>query len=620
MNNLVSEIRTKLHIKTSNEPEVKNLWMCLDYDQKPTIAHVIDHVQKNLLEKKTDISECKLYLDNYWLPPYENSRLIRENDCIKVQVNYNEPSEAKSDASTVQVASTDEKLTELNQNVLKHIKATEEKRLTEKQMELERSAQKGLTPAEIATVEAATRQTSDYYNHYYDTRNSYYGAQTAEQNMNAYNYWLNNDYFKDQMMRETIPVQTETKTSKNMTKATQKQQQQPSKNITKSSPKPQEGSVNSYRKFAIGSYAHLLNEPVQPPKASKANKKSGKAQNKQFEDVPESDHLSEEQVIDTYYNAIQKKTTKNQKINENSEFDKIAANVNSAGNKKWRNSTQPAKQNGPKHIIFRTSSSEDSSSSECEDDKLPVKPVKVAATSPAKKISLESKTVNKFYEPSKQEQIDSVSYNRSYFIKNTKNVIDFKKTFNEEKLNAPQSEEFADRSTYPSKKATKNLNTTTESTCSESTSPTKRTQKAKSPSKINKIDYGSFQNLVGAPRIDDKIAFQILEISANFTPEVSDYKTGKVIEFNEASNEITLELYNKYNQVLKKSNKFSVILDETDKELDEEIVESRPSQSNENILKVDWRNLMNLKLIPSEKVLTKQQELNMESSNLMVHV
>ena len=83
MNNLVSEIRTKLHIKTSNEPEVKNLWMCLDYDQKPTIAHVIDHVQKNLLEKKTDISECKLYLDNYWLPPYENSRLIRENDCIK---------------------------------------------------------------------------------------------------------------------------------------------------------------------------------------------------------------------------------------------------------------------------------------------------------------------------------------------------------------------------------------------------------------------------------------------------------------------------------------------------------------------------------------------------------
>ena len=57
-----------------------------------------------------------------------------------------------------------------------------------------------------------------------------------------------------------------------------------------------------------------------------------------------------------------------------------------------------------------------------------------------------------------------------------------------------------------------------------------------------------------------------------------------MIEFNEASNEITLELYNKYNQVLKKSNKFSVILDETDKELDEEIVESRPSQSNENIV------------------------------------
>jgi len=80
---LASEVRVKLHIKLNDEPEVKNMWMCLNYDQKPYISHVIDHVKKNLIEKKKEISDCKFYLDNYWLPPYENSRLIRENDCIK---------------------------------------------------------------------------------------------------------------------------------------------------------------------------------------------------------------------------------------------------------------------------------------------------------------------------------------------------------------------------------------------------------------------------------------------------------------------------------------------------------------------------------------------------------
>jgi hypothetical protein len=79
-----TEIRVKLHIKASDECEVKNLWMCLNYDQKPTVGHVIEHIKKNLIEaRENKVGECKLYLDNYWLPPYENSRLVRENDCIK---------------------------------------------------------------------------------------------------------------------------------------------------------------------------------------------------------------------------------------------------------------------------------------------------------------------------------------------------------------------------------------------------------------------------------------------------------------------------------------------------------------------------------------------------------
>lgn len=101
----------------------------------------------------------------------------------------------------------------------------------------------------------------------------------------------------------------------------------------------------------------MLNEPVRAPSATdkqskKANKsqtsKQQQAKKPQFQDVTESDNLSEEQLIDNYYEAIQKKaatTTSEQKLNENSqEFDKLTNHVNSAANKKWKHSTQPTKQ------------------------------------------------------------------------------------------------------------------------------------------------------------------------------------------------------------------------------------------------------------------------------------
>jgi hypothetical protein len=88
-----SVVRVKLNITESNTADVKNLWMSLNYNQKPTIAHVIEHIRKHFLKlddgcdmKKDDFKVedvVKLYLEDYWLPPYENSRLLRENDCIK---------------------------------------------------------------------------------------------------------------------------------------------------------------------------------------------------------------------------------------------------------------------------------------------------------------------------------------------------------------------------------------------------------------------------------------------------------------------------------------------------------------------------------------------------------
>lgn len=80
-----NEVRIKLHVLNSNDSSVKNIWMSLNYNQRPTIAHIIEHLKTNYREQTTgsDLDLIKLYLDDYWLPPYENSRLIRENDCIK---------------------------------------------------------------------------------------------------------------------------------------------------------------------------------------------------------------------------------------------------------------------------------------------------------------------------------------------------------------------------------------------------------------------------------------------------------------------------------------------------------------------------------------------------------
>ena len=97
-----------LDLSPLGDYQVKNIWMCLNYSTRPTVSHVIDYVRKYYnyfstthddMNTSMDTSysngqqqqqqqqllddQIKLYLDGYWLPPYESSRLIRENDCIK---------------------------------------------------------------------------------------------------------------------------------------------------------------------------------------------------------------------------------------------------------------------------------------------------------------------------------------------------------------------------------------------------------------------------------------------------------------------------------------------------------------------------------------------------------
>jgi hypothetical protein len=93
------EVRVKLHIKKvddddeHNESEQEsNMWMSINYDHHPTISDVISKIRKNL-NSPTDMY---LYLDNYWLPTWENSRILRDNDSIRVTVYENSKSKDTS--------------------------------------------------------------------------------------------------------------------------------------------------------------------------------------------------------------------------------------------------------------------------------------------------------------------------------------------------------------------------------------------------------------------------------------------------------------------------------------------------------------------------------------------
>ena len=233
----------------------------------------------------------------------------------------------------------------------------------------------------------------DYYNHYYDNNN--YELQQAKHQqqqqqqplinkaqpkLNPYNYWLNNEYQTNQTVEEPVREDTYNKSKSN--KIVQSNPVKSQKETNKTAPKPVVSGLtkskvsnetakptaplhkstkeisNCYRKFAIGSYAHLLNDttgapaPVVPAETiHKGDKKKTNNQKKCHEEKYENgEELSEEQLIDSYYQSLQdkqpltQKTNKNQAINEQSaDFDKIASNVNSTGRQKWKNSTQPTK-------------------------------------------------------------------------------------------------------------------------------------------------------------------------------------------------------------------------------------------------------------------------------------
>ncbi|XP_064819031.1 coilin-like isoform X2 [Oncorhynchus masou masou] len=63
---------------------------------------------------------------------------------------------------------------------------------------------------------------------------------------------------------------------------------------------------------------------------------------------------------------------------------------------------------------------------------------------------------------------------------------------------------------------------------------------------VPKRDYSEMPLLAAPPQDGQKIAFKLLELTENYTPEVSEYKEGKIIHFDHSTKQIELELLSAY--------------------------------------------------------------------------
>ncbi|XP_048221801.1 coilin isoform X2 [Perognathus longimembris pacificus] len=62
------------------------------------------------------------------------------------------------------------------------------------------------------------------------------------------------------------------------------------------------------------------------------------------------------------------------------------------------------------------------------------------------------------------------------------------------------------------------------------------------PAEVHKKDYSLLPLLAAAPRIGEKIAFKLLELTADYSPDVSDYKEGKILSHNPETQQVDIEI------------------------------------------------------------------------------
>ncbi|XP_012986778.2 coilin [Esox lucius] len=111
------------------------------------------------------------------------------------------------------------------------------------------------------------------------------------------------------------------------------------------------------------------------------------------------------------------------------------------------------------------------------------------------------------------------------------------------------------------------------------------------PESAPKRDYSTMPLLAAPPQVGQKIAFKLLELTENYTPEVSEYKEGRIISFDYSTKQIELELLSGY-RAPAEPGKFDLVYQNADGSEDVEYAVTRGSRVTER-----WESLLEPRLV-----------------------
>ncbi|EPQ11636.1 Coilin [Myotis brandtii] len=113
------------------------------------------------------------------------------------------------------------------------------------------------------------------------------------------------------------------------------------------------------------------------------------------------------------------------------------------------------------------------------------------------------------------------------------------------------------------------------------------------PVRTPKKDYSLLPLLAAAPQIGEKIAFKLLELTPDYSPDVSDYKEGKILSHNPETQQVDIEILSSTPvSPIKEPGKFDLVYHN---ENGSEVVEYAVTQ--ERKITVFWRQLIDPRLI-----------------------
>ncbi|XP_072415154.1 uncharacterized protein, partial [Chiloscyllium punctatum] len=107
-----------------------------------------------------------------------------------------------------------------------------------------------------------------------------------------------------------------------------------------------------------------------------------------------------------------------------------------------------------------------------------------------------------------------------------------------------------------------------------------------------KRDYSKLPLLAAPPEVGERIAFKMLELSENYTPELSDYKEGRIVSYNASTQEVELCLDSVSTERSKEPGKFDLIYPTKNGEDVVEYAVARQPQVTES-----WSTLVEPRLI-----------------------